>query len=488
MKNNFFKIKKLILVKCLMYFLLSITSVYGNQIDFTAETIETIDENTFKASKDIKITSEEGIVIYGDELRGDNKDRIYTIEKNVIVNDNINNIQFKSNKIIYNQTLNVIKSLGLTEIFKQENFTLTSSDVTFDKKNEIIFSENESVIKDNNFNSLKVKDFFISLEKNTVMATSGILIDKDLNEIEIKNINFNLESKEILGKDISVNQNNNIEKEYMPRMKGRAFFYDENKSEFEKTVYTNCEKRDGCPPWLLQAEKITHDRNKRTINYKNSLLKIYDIPVFYFPKFFHPDPSVKRQSGFLIPNYTQSSSSGNYLNLPYFFVISENRDFTLSPRFYDNNKTLYQGEYRHLTKNSENILDLSIKNDSFALLDDNSSETHLFLNSSIKNVSKLFDFSELKLQIQSTSSDNYLKSYNIKSPIINSQTVLNSNILFEGSSDDINFSISSEVYEDLTKTNNNDKYEFIYPNYNITKELQSEFNGNLKCFNKWYFL
>ena len=38
--------------------------------------------------------------------------------------------------------------------------------------------------------------------------------------------------------------------------------------------------------------------NKKIINYKNAWLQIYDRPVFYFPKFFHPDPSVKRQSGF----------------------------------------------------------------------------------------------------------------------------------------------------------------------------------------------
>ena len=35
--------------------------------------------------------------------------------------------------------------------------------------------------------------------------------------------------------------------------------------------------------------------------YEGALLKIYNIPVFYFPKFFHPDPTVKRQSGLLIP-------------------------------------------------------------------------------------------------------------------------------------------------------------------------------------------
>ena len=57
-------------------------------------------------------------------------------------------------------------------------------------------------------------------------------------------------------------------------------------------------KKDKCPPWILQAKKITHDKIKKTIYYEHATLKVYDIPIFYFPKFFHPDPTVKRQSGF----------------------------------------------------------------------------------------------------------------------------------------------------------------------------------------------
>ena len=57
-------------------------------------------------------------------------------------------------------------------------------------------------------------------------------------------------------------------------------------------------KRDGCPPWTLKADKIIHDKKKKTINYLNAWLEVYDKPVLYFPKFFHPDPTVKRQSGF----------------------------------------------------------------------------------------------------------------------------------------------------------------------------------------------
>jgi LPS-assembly protein len=52
--------------------------------------------------------------------------------------------------------------------------------------------------------------------------------------------------------------------------------------------------------------------------YKNAILKIYDVPVLYFPKFFHPDPSVKRRSGFLQPQFNNSETLGSSLYIPYF--------------------------------------------------------------------------------------------------------------------------------------------------------------------------
>ena len=52
----------------------------------------------------------------------------------------------------------------------------------------------------------------------------------------------------------------------------------------------------------LYARKIEHDQTKKQITYDQAILKIYDKPVLYFPKFFHPDPTVIRQSGFLKPS------------------------------------------------------------------------------------------------------------------------------------------------------------------------------------------
>ena len=87
----------------------------------------------------------------------------------------------------------------------------------------------------------------------------------------------------------------------------------EDKKLFGKSVFTLCELKEGqkCPPWTLQASKMNHDNISKTIYYENAVIKVYDIPIFYLPKLSHPDPSVNRRSGFLVPTI---SDSKNLLN------------------------------------------------------------------------------------------------------------------------------------------------------------------------------
>ena len=66
--------------------------------------------------------------------------------------------------------------------------------------------------------------------------------------------------------------------------------------------------------------------------YDNSILKFYDIPVFIFLN-FSSDPTVNRQSG-LIPKLNNSNILGSSVSLPYFHVISENKDYTISPTYF----------------------------------------------------------------------------------------------------------------------------------------------------------
>ena len=84
------------------------------------------------------------------------------------------------------------------------------------------------------------------------------------------------------------------------------------------------------------------------------------MPVFYFPKFWHPDPSVKRRSGLIQPRFNNSNVLGSSISLPYFHVISDDKDFTVKPTIFDNRIYMLHNEYRQENKNSSFITDINI--------------------------------------------------------------------------------------------------------------------------------
>ncbi len=439
-------------------------------------------EKIHKVSGNIFYRDEKQNKIYSDLLIINENNQTYTFLDNILIENNENFLKINSQKIIYELTKNIVTSVGETKINKSDDYFIETNDLILDKNKEIVFSNEKSLITDNFKNLINLEKFRFNLQKNQIQGEKAKIQDKESNIYEIEKIYYDLNEKKIYGKEIIINRDNELllSKKHLARSKSRSLISEKDNLILKKTVYTNCKKRKNkCPAWLIQAEEINHDKKNKIINYKNATLKFYDIPVIYFPKFFHPDPSVERQSGFLTPVLSSQKSSG-YLQLPYFFAISESSDFTFSPRFYNDLKNLYQGEYRKVTKNSSHIFDAGIKNDNPLLQDENSTETHFFSNSVINPNINFFDETEINIKLQSVSNENYLKQYNVKSPLVDSQTTLNSIIKLDGFNDDLEFSVSSEVYEDLSKKNENDRYEFILPNFNIGKNIETSLDGQLK--------
>ena len=187
---------------------------------------------------------------------------------------------------------------------------------------------------------------------------------------------MNTDTNELIGKDIAINLNNeSFNKENEPRIKGKSIDYNKDRTIVKKGIFTTCKRTGKCPPWQLAAETVEHNTKKKIINYENAFLKVYDVPVMYFPRFFHPDPTVKRKSGFLIPTLKNSPNSNSYLSLPYFAAISENKDMTFTPRFYADDKILIQSEYRQENKKSSIISDISLYKEK-----DQPSKSHFFTN------------------------------------------------------------------------------------------------------------
>ena len=481
MKNRFLKILKAIILFNFVF----IPMVFGSAIKFEAENIEINDKTLIKASNNIVIKDGQRMEIFGDKLLIDKEKKNYIISGNVELVDKENNITINANKIIFYEKKNLILSDGATEIKKKDQYFIRTSDILFNRLKNEILSEKKTEVKDYNKNSLNTKSLVIKIKDNLIVAEKVVLTDKDLNIYEIKNLYYDYEKKELLGKDIIVNRDNKFSsKRYLPRIKSNSLNIENRISTFNKAVYTSCEKRDGCPPWLIKAEKVKHDPNKKTVTYDNAKLEIFDVPVLYFPKFFHPDPTVKRQSGFLTPSIS-AANSNSYFKIPYFFEISENSDFTFSPRIYDKQKNIYQGEYRLLTKNSNHIFDTSIQSGDF-LIPSNNSRTHFFSKSSFKTEFDYFNFSEFNLELQFASNDDYLKYNNLSSPIINSQTTLSSKLDFNATSDDLDILISAETFEDLTEEKDSDKYEFVLPNFSMTKNFDTKLSGSLTMTNIGY--
>ena len=214
-------------------------------------------------------------------------------------------------------------------------------------------------------------------------------------------------------------------------------------------------------------------KKKKTIYYKDAWLKIYDKPVFYFPKFFHPDPTVKRQSGFLMPSFSSSSNLGSSFNIPYYHVLSDNKDLTLKPRFYSGEKLLLQSEYRQVNANSKSSLDLSFFNGTNV-----SNRGHFFLNTYKELNFSYFEESDLDIVLEQVTNDTYLKSYNIQSPIISDSSLLESSIKIGAYKESLLLDLEFKVYEDLS-TKESDRYEYIFPNYNLVKEFEGsdDLNG-----------
>ena len=478
MKNNKFFFKILFF----LIFFFNFNFLLSDEFEFKASKIETTNNNNkIEGTGGVEVNDKKDLIITGQQFEYNKLNSILVVNDNVVIKDSLNNNLIKTEKIIFNKISNIINTANKTIIELDSGYLIESSSLIYDRNLNVITSDNKTFVTDPYENKLTMRAFQYSTINRMLSAQDVEITDIEKNYYNIKNIKYNFRNNEIIGQDLSLEFNSgNIKTDQnQPRLKGNTIFYKKDTTQVKQGVFTTCKKDDDCPPWVLSASKIEHNKVKKTVNYENALLKIYDVPVFYFPKFFHPDPTVKRQSGFLVPTFSQSNNLGNYISIPYFNAISNSSDLTFTPRFYDKGKTIYQTEYRKHNKNSKHVLDFSIKNKSIQIFDDNKkkSSTHFFSKSSFDlDLDNSFT-GELDIKIQQTSDDDYLKTYKLKSPLIESESNLNTSLNFNLYSDDLSVKITSETYENLSLPDS-DRYEYIYPSINIIKEFDYFDNGN----------
>ena len=293
-------------------------------------------------------------------MRYEKEKKFLEASGNIVITNRIENIKIISDNITYDKKAEKIVSSGNVEIKFQDDYTLSTKEIIYLKSSEEILINYISKVKDKLGNEIEFEQLNYNAIDKLIKGRNVKLLDLEKNFYNFDSAVVDLSKNQLIADNVSINFNKNIFGNPLndPRLKGNYFFSDGKKSIIKKGVFTSCKKNDDCPPWQIKAKEINHDKEKKIIDYKNAWLEIYDQPIIYFPKFFHPDPTVKRQSGFLIPQVIDSSSLGMSFKLPYYKVISDNKDLTFSPRIFSENEGLFQNEYRQVNKNSKHIADL----------------------------------------------------------------------------------------------------------------------------------
>ena len=473
-------------IKLIIFFLIFLSSnLKAETIFFDSENIRVEDDgNMIFATKGKASIPSDNIVIEGDKFIYNKKISELIVIDNVKYYDNGKKIYIESQKIIYNEVNNTIFSNNDTYISDNNNYKIYSINVLYDRNlNKIRSNELSTISEKNGNNFLFKKGLVFDLFTEIISSKVVNVVDQNSNNYFFENSKIKLKNNEIIGKEVFVQFEDSFfgNEKNDPILKGKSIISNNEETKIYKTVFSTCNKEDkNCRGWEVQSQIFTHDKIKKLFEYEKSWLKVFDKKIFYIPYFNHPDPSVKRKSGFLTPFYKGSGNLGSSISIPYFHNLSNSKDLTIKPRIYLDNDFIFHAEYREAFKNTDLKTDFSFNKNE----DDTNSHIFLSFNGKMNNNTN-FD-----LKIENVNNDNYLKIHDIKSytPIIESDSVLASKFEIDKQIDgNTRFDSTIRMYEDLSKKNS-DKYQYVFPDFNFEKniDLDQNYNGQFKFLSSGY--
>lgn len=228
-------------------------------------------------------------------------------------------MRLQGDQLIYDKAGNRVIARGNVEIYYNDNI-LTADEVVYDQGGGTLTAVGNVTLKEPQGNVIRADRYTLTDDFRDGFVQSLSVVSQDQSTITA---------------DRAVRRGGNV-------------------NEFENGRFTPCKSDGGTPPlWCLSAARIIHDADAATITYQDAYFEIYGQPVFYLPYFQSPDPSVKRKSGFLTPQYGHSSTLGYITGIPYYWAIAPNYDLTLTPTYLSDQGLLMQAEWRHRLANGQ---------------------------------------------------------------------------------------------------------------------------------------
>ncbi len=125
----------------------------------------------------------------------------------------------------------------------------------------------------------------------------------------------------------------------------------ETVNELNRAVYTPCavctaKGAAKTPSWSIRASKIIEDRKRHMIFYRNAVIEVKGLPVFYAPVLWHPDPEAGRTSGLMLPRVEYAQKRGFSYEQAYYLALSPSQDLLISPQINSTVNPLLNAEWR----------------------------------------------------------------------------------------------------------------------------------------------
>ena len=261
----------------------------------------------------------------------------------------------------------------ITNIHANETIEIYADTISIDDTNETVEATGDAIAVNENGIKMKSNKLLYNKNKGTLDADGNIIINDGLkNTFFFEEISASENMEKINGKSVKVRLNDGS------RIVGSNFKKNGNLNVIYDAEFTPCKKDEyliqDCPGWKLKSNKIYHDLAAKTIHHNHTQIQLFNIPVFYLPYFSHPDPSVKKRSGFLMPTIQTDNQLGDIFSLPIFLNLDTNKDITFTPNIQTSANNFYNLNYRFLNDNFNINIDTSIDDNS----DNSGTSNHLF--------------------------------------------------------------------------------------------------------------
>lgn len=234
-----------------------------------------------------------------------------------------------------------------------------ADEISYDQKSDTVTaSGNVEIVQGERV--LKADRVIYNVKTDTVQAVGNIvLLEPSGDVLFAEKVNLSNEMKTGAIEEIRILFTDNSH-----LAASSAVRQDVNTIVMSKAVFSTCElceeNPNADPLWQVKASKITHDAADQSIVYENAVMEFFGIPILYTPYFSHADPTVKRKSGFLAPSAFDSSTLGYGAVLPYYYVISEDKDMTITPMITSKEGLQVAVEYQQAFETGNMVLDGSL--------------------------------------------------------------------------------------------------------------------------------